>query len=86
MILIEIGGEWDFDVTDVWPDGDAPEEIDAAAVATVMQKYGKRRVLDEWGFMDELSIDIEVPNPHWKQRESLFPELAPTPATRAYVS
>jgi hypothetical protein len=84
-ILITIGGEWDFGPEDVWPDGDAPDEFCAEDVAAVMRKFGKRRVIDDWGFMDEMEIEIEVPNPHWKQREALFPELAPSQCSRASV-
>lgn len=41
-------GHVELSVSDVWPDGDAPENPTAADVAAVMDRYGAWRVINDW--------------------------------------
>lgn len=79
-IEIHVEAENNLAVGDVWPDGDAPDEITADAIKELMESSGsKRKVLREWLLDDDLDVTIVVTrrNPHWKQQETL---VGPPPA------
>ena len=73
---------------EVWPDGDAPDEVTASAVIAQMQKRCRSipSLDDDWnlGIIDQigLSVDVTVPNPYYTQAESLLPDEAAKPHTR----
>jgi hypothetical protein len=66
MISIFIGVEVDNDlsVTDVWPDGDAPENPTADDVAALLEKGGLKRNLEDWSLMDGAVVTISVHDGH----------------------
>lgn len=77
-ITISVDNDWSMEVGDIWPDG-APEQIDADAVVSVIRESGTvARMLRDWYMIDDLSVKVVVRanNPHHKQDEALFPELA----------
>lgn len=69
-VTVSIVADFNLEVVDVWPDGDAPEVVDADAVKSVMEKAGsKRQVLEDWSFLDDLSVTVTMRNPLWRQDE-----------------
>lgn len=63
MISIFIGVEVDNNLTatDMWPDGDAPENLTADDVAAVLTGgYGLRANLKDWGLMDGAVVKVSV--------------------------
>lgn len=74
-ISITVEALSDLKIADVWPDGDAPNEVTADAVRELMESSGHaQRVLDDWGLLNNLDVTIVVsrPNPAWKQNMSLI--------------
>lgn len=75
---------------EVWPDGDAPEVIDAAAVAAVIAKSGDAvSFLDDWHIVSTDTVDVHVvaPNPHHDpDTEPLFPDAAPASTIRTHAT
>ena len=63
-IFVTAEGNWDFEVEDVWPDGDAPEHVTAEAIREVLEK--DRSWLDDLRRDVSISIDVTVPNPAWR--------------------
>lgn len=56
---IEISGHYSLSVSDIWPDGDAPENPTPEDVAQAMDESGTLMgVIGEWNFDDSLSIDV----------------------------
>ncbi len=48
-----------FDLSEIWPDGDAPENPTAADVAKVIEQCGGlRRVLRDWDLDQNLTLTI----------------------------
>lgn len=80
-ISIELEGYLNLDVEDIWPDGDAPEEVTAEAVAELMRQDTKRRTLDDWCLIDELRVAVHVHrrNPEYHGSAVLPGTEAPTP-------
>lgn len=62
--FIEIGieGYHSLTIEEVWPDGDAPEEITADAVLAQLNGcgYTLRSNLDEWGLLAGLTVFVFV--------------------------
>ena len=60
--------------SDIWPDGDAPENPTTLDVAKAMEECGnKRTVLDDWGLTYGLEVTVTgglIPgvSPVWKSR------------------
>lgn len=76
-ITITYEGTVDLKVSDVWPDGDAPDVITADDVVLVMEQSGrKERVLSDWLLLDELEVQVAVSqeNPAWSGDDVLFGE------------
>lgn len=58
-ICVHIEADIDLTVSDVWPDGDAPEVITAEAVRDVMQGAGPRaRVIADWGLAYGVGVTV----------------------------
>ena len=57
---IHIESNWHLDVTDVWPDGDAPEHPTPEDVKNVMESQGTRfSVLRCWELLSDLAVDVD---------------------------
>lgn len=81
-IYIEITTDfhWEPELHELWPDGDAPDDIDADTVATLIRKAGGvRRVLRDWNLIDDLELHVIVrrDNPQWQGDQVLFGEPPP---------
>jgi hypothetical protein len=79
-INIRIEGDLSMEVRDLWPDGDAPNPITAAAIVALLEKDGsKGHVLRDWCLIDDVDVIVCVdqPNPAYKQDEVLFGEAPP---------
>lgn len=66
-IRVTLDAEVVLSVTEVWPDGDQPDMVDAAAVAQAMEEYGtKALVLINWPLLDDVDVTVTVaaPNPN----------------------
>lgn len=77
-IHIHIETDVTLSVNEVWPDGDAPDEVTAAAVSAVMEAGGtKSRVLRDWCLLDDVDVDVgvDLPNPHYGGDAALFGEV-----------
>jgi hypothetical protein len=62
-IFITLEADHGLDVSDVWPDGDAPEVITAEAVRQVMEACGpKSVVLPDWNLGVDVTVSIYDPN------------------------
>jgi hypothetical protein len=62
FIEIEITSLADFEVDDLWPDGDAPEVITKEAVQALVDKESPRRLMDEWFFpLPDIRIRVVTP-------------------------
>lgn len=60
-ITVSIQGCIELEVEQVWPDGDAPRGVTAAAVKAAMERSGcKIDVLDEWGFTPDIEVHVDV--------------------------
>jgi len=56
---IHFGGVVNLTAAMVWPDGDAPEEITAEAIAEVMRSCGSQhQVIADWNLGDYLYVDV----------------------------
>jgi hypothetical protein len=82
-ISVTIEGTFDFEVSDLWPDGDAPAQVTAEAVAELMQREGRSRCLSEWNLAADLDASVVVvqPNPHYGGDTVLFGEPPPPQLT-----
>ena len=72
--------EWDAEIAELWPDGDAPDVITADAIVELIETSGGvRRVLRDWNLIDALELHVVVrqPNPAWKGDDVLFGEPPP---------
>jgi hypothetical protein len=48
---IELDATLDLSISEIWPDGDAPENPTVADVVAVLEKHGSvTSVLSDWGF------------------------------------
>ena len=56
---LSIEGRFALGVDEIWPDGDAPADPTPLDVARAMERSGTMRsVLREWGFLDDITIDV----------------------------
>lgn len=77
-IMIEFEFIDDLSVKDLWPDGDQPEVIDAAAVVKLIDECGGiGRVIRDWNLCRSCDVIVRGENPHWKGDDVLFPEQRP---------
>ena len=79
-IHISADMDWDAEIAELWPDGNAPDEITADAVADLIKANGGvRRVLTEWCLVEgmELHIVVHRDNPAWKGDNVLFGDPPP---------
>lgn len=79
-ISIHVEADYNLSVNEIWPDGDAPDEITAEAVKAVMLQSGSRReVLNDWCLDNPtVSVAVDTPNPARNPDDPLFPLLAPS--------
>lgn len=81
LIDVSISASVALNVDEVWPDGDAPDVVDAAAVAAVIARSGDvMSFLRDWLIVYADSVDVQVvaPNQHHDPTaEPLFPDAAP---------
>jgi len=84
-ITIDVAATFTLGVEEVWPDGDQPDAIDAAAVVAVIAKSRDvRSFLRDWNLDNDFDVDVcvAVSNPHYvASADPLFPDLAPDPIT-----
>ena len=74
-IHISADMDWDAEIAELWPDGNAPDEITADVIADLIKANGGvRRVLRDWNLIDNLELHVVVhrPNPAWKGDDVLF--------------
>lgn len=78
-ITLEVSGSWSFAIDDLWPDGDAPEPITAAAVVELLKRDGLRNVLRAWCLEPDLEYEVSVttPNPAWRPENPMFGDPPP---------
>jgi len=63
-VMVHVEATIGLEVDEVWPDGDFPEVVDAAAVARVMEASGGMvGVLTDWQLVDDLAVVVEVDAP-----------------------
>lgn len=62
VFTISVEADYDLSVSEIWPDGDAPDDPTAEDVAAVMESCGtKRRVLHDWNIDDHnVTVDGRV--------------------------
>lgn len=61
----DLGATIDFDLEDIWCDGDAPENPTAEDVAKVIKECGGlRRVIQDWDLDRDLVLHISGNNTH----------------------
>lgn len=86
-ITVMADDEWETDPVSLWgSEDDVPEEVDAHAVEDLIARNGGGLIGLGQLFGDlnvEIDITVEMPNPHYRQAEALFPELAPPPVIRS---
>lgn len=64
-VFIEFSGDVALAIEDIWPDGDAPEEITPEVVAELMRQAGsKMNVLREWALTSELVVRVACDHSH----------------------
>jgi hypothetical protein len=82
-ITLDVTATFTLGVEEVWPDGDQPDVIDAAAVVAVIAKSRNvRAFLRDWNLDNDFDVDVcvDVPNPHYvASADPLFPDLVPDP-------
>lgn len=74
-ISVHLESDIEMTVYDVWPDGDMPDAVTASEVVELMEQTGsKRRMLEQWGLIGDIEIDVSVhrPNPAYRQDENLL--------------
>lgn len=61
-IIIEFSGSVHLTPEEVWPDGDIPDPITAAAARDAIrgQDSYKQRVLDEWDLTSAIEVNVAV--------------------------
>lgn len=65
-VFITVTADFNLNVRDVWPDGDHPVPVTSESVRDLMEKCGsKRRVLDDWCLLDDLTVEAQIPGDEW---------------------
>lgn len=58
-IFIELRLDEKLSVDQVWPDGDAPETVDAQAVVEAMESCGSKSVvLSDWNLLPDVEVTV----------------------------
>jgi hypothetical protein len=79
-INVHIEADVDMTVDEVWPEGDAPEQVTPAAVKALMESSGtKSHVLNEWSLLvdPEVTVTVSTPNPEYQGDNVLFGDPPP---------
>lgn len=79
-ITIDADLMWEPSLAELWPDGDAPDEVDAETIVALIEKCGGvERVLRDWNLLHDLELSIVVrrDNPHFMGDAVLFGDPPP---------
>lgn len=55
---VDMYGSVTLEISDIWPDGDAPANPTAQDVADRMRAFGKKSLMDDWMLSDYLAISV----------------------------